>query len=126
MVVSRLSMLKSDFSTLMYVLQFLAVLVPHILVEGVERRRDAPVLLEFQDIGVHRASQLAVSVFVAVFVLAFPERQQQCLDTVLLLHVEHLVVRVERVERDGLLLRVGEVDAVLPVCAGGGSSRTSP
>ena len=92
---------------------FRSVHVPQVLIERVERRCDAPVLLEFQQVGVHRASQLRRLRLRGGFVLAFPQRQQQCLDTVLLLHVEHPVVRVERVERDGLLLRIGEVDAVL-------------
>ena len=93
-------------------LHLLAVHVPHVLVERVERRHDALVLLDFQDVGVHRAAQLRRLRFRGGFVLAFPQGEQQSLDAVLLLHVEHPVVRVERVERDGLFLRVGEVDAV--------------
>ena len=98
-------------------LHLLAVHVPQVLVERVERRHDVTVLLDFQDIGIYRTSQFRRFRFRGGLVLAFPQRQQQCLDTVLLLHVKHPVVRVERVERDGLLLRVGEVDAVLPVRA---------
>ena len=94
-------------------LHFLAVHVPHVLVERVERRRDAPVLLDFQDVCVHRAAQFRRLRFRGRFVLAFPQGEQQRLDAVLLLHIKHPVVRVERVERDGLFLRVGEVDAVL-------------
>ncbi|EEO61245.1 hypothetical protein BSBG_02217 [Bacteroides sp. 9_1_42FAA] len=93
-------------------LHFFAVHVPHIFVERVERRHDVLVLTEQEDIGVHRAAQLRRLSFRGGFVLAFPQGEQQRLDTVLLLHVEHPVVRVERVERDGLVLRVGEVDAV--------------
>ena len=93
-------------------LHLLAVHVPHVLIERVERRHDAPVLLDFQDVGVHRAAQFRRLRFRRGFVLAFPQGKQQRLDAVLLLHVEHPVVRVERVERDGLFLRVGEVDAV--------------
>ena len=96
-------------------LHLLAVHVPHVFVERVERRCDVLVLLDFQDVGVHRAAQFRRLRFRGGFVLAFPQGQQQRLDAVLLLHVEHPVVRVKRVERDGLVLCVGEVDAVLPL-----------
>ena len=96
--------------------QFAAVVVAHILVEGVERGDDAPVSPDTLDIGVHRTAQFAALRLRHFVVLRLPERQQQCLDAVLLLHVEHVIIGVERVERNRFLLRVGEIHAVRPVC----------
>ena len=47
-----------------------------------------------------------------VYKRQLPERQQQGLDAVLLLHVEEVIVGVERVEADGLIFRVGEIHTV--------------
>ena len=96
--------------------QFAAVVVAHILVEGVERGDDAPVSPDTLDVCVHRTAQFAALRLRHFVVLRLPERQQQCLDAVLFLHVEHVIIGVERVERNRFLLRVGEVHAVRPVC----------
>ena len=96
--------------------QFAAVVVAHILIEGVERGDDAPVSPDTLDIGVHRTAQFTAFRLRHFVVLRLPERQQQCLDAVLLLHVKHVIIGVERVERNRFLLRVGEVHAVRPVC----------
>ena len=96
--------------------QFAAVVVAHILIEGVERGDDAPVSPDTLDVCVHRTAQFAALRLRHFVVLRLPERQQQCLDAVLLLHVEHVIIGVERVERNRFLLRVGEVHAVRPVC----------
>ena len=92
--------------------QFPAVVVAHVLVESVERRHDAPVCPDALDVGTHGTAQFPAFGFRHLVVLRLPERQQQRLDAVLLLHVKHVVVGVERVEADGLLLRVGEIHAV--------------
>ncbi len=92
--------------------QFPAVVVAHILVEGVERGDDATVGSDALDIGTHGTAQFAAFRLRHLVVLRLPERQQQRLDAVLLLHVEHVIVGVERVEADRLLLRVGEIHAV--------------
>ena len=68
------------------------------------------------DIGVHRTAQFAAFRLRHFVVLRLPERQQQCLDAVLLLHVEHVIIGVERVERYGFFLRVGEIDTVRSAC----------
>ncbi len=96
--------------------QFLAVVVTHILVEGVERRHDATVRLDTLNVGTHGTAQFAALRLRHLVVLRLPERQQQGLDAVLLLHVEDIIIGVERVERYGLFLRVGEVHAVRSAC----------
>ena len=112
-----LSMLKVGLLHLDVTLcQFLAVVVTHILVEGVERRHDATVGLDALNIGTHGTAQLAALRLCHLVVLRLPERQQQGLDAVLLLHVEDVIVGVERVERYGLLFRVGEIHAVRSAC----------
>lgn len=47
------------------------------------------------------------------FGVLLPQRQEQCLDTLPFLDVEHLVVRVERVERYRRLVGIGEINPVL-------------
>ena len=96
--------------------QLLAVVVTHILVKGVERRHDAPVSLDTLDVGTHGTAQFAALGLCHLVVLRLPECQQQGLDAVLLLHVEDVIIGVERVERYGLLLRVGEIHAVRSAC----------
>ena len=71
--------------------QFPAVVVAHVLVEGVERGDDAPVCPDALDVGTHGTSQFPAFGFRHLVVLRLPERQQQRLDAVLLLHVEHVV-----------------------------------
>ena len=95
-------------------LQLLPVGAFHVLVKGVEAGRDAPVGAYQLHIGGHGAAQLGGLGLGDFLTFALPQREQQRLDAVLLLHVEDVVVGVERVERDGLLFRVGEVDAVRP------------
>ena len=65
------------------------------------------------DVRRHRTAQLAALRLRDLLVLALPQRQQQRLDAVLLLHAELVVVREEGVEADGLLLRVRVVNPVL-------------
>ena len=93
--------------------QLLPVIVQHVLVEGVERGDDVPVLLYPADVRRHRTAQLAALRLRDFLVLALPQCQQQRLDAVLLLHAELVVVREEGVEADGLLLRVRVVNPVL-------------
>ena len=97
-------------------LQLLTVGAFHVLVKGVEAGRDAPVGAYQLHIGGHGAAQLGGLGLGDFLTLALPQREQQRLDAVLLLHVEDVVIGVEGVERDGLLFRVGEVDAVRPAC----------
>ena len=92
--------------------QFPAVVVAHVLVEGVERGDDAPVCPDALDVGTHGTAQFSTFGFRHLVVLRLLERQQQRLYAVLLFHVEHVVVGIERVEADGLLLRVGKIHAV--------------
>lgn len=92
----------------------MAVVVPHKLVERVEVGRDAAVSLDTVDVRRYRTSQLTRFRFGNLVVLAFPESQEQCLDTVLFLHVIDKIIRVERVEADGLLFGVREINPVVP------------
>lgn len=94
-------------------LQLAAVVVPQVLVETVKTRHDIPVGADTLDIGVHGTAQLAALGLRDLVVLGFPECQQQRLDAVLLLHVEIVVVGVERVETDGMFLGIGKIHAVL-------------
>ena len=93
--------------------QLLPVIVQHVLVEGVERGHDVPVLLYPADVRRDRTAQLAALRLRDFLMLALPQCQQQRLDAVLLLHAELVVVREEGVEADGLLLRVRVVNPVL-------------
>ena len=68
------------------------------------------------NIGTHGTAQLAALRLCHLVVLRLPERQQQGLDAVLLLHVEDVIVGVERVEADGLIFRVGEIHTVRSAC----------
>ena len=95
-------------------LQLLPVGAFHVLVKGVEAGRDAPVSANQLHIGGHGAAQFGGLGLGDFLTLALPQREQQRFDAVLLLHVEDVVVGVERIERDGLLFRVGKVDAVRP------------
>ena len=67
--------------------QFVAVAVPHKLVERVEVGRDAAVSLDTVDVRRYRTAQLTRFRFGDFVILAFPESQEQCLDAVLFLHV---------------------------------------
>ncbi len=96
--------------------QFLAIIIAHILVEGVERWNDAPVRLDTLDVGTYRTAQFAAFRLRHLVILRLPECQQQCLDAVLFLHVKHVVISVEGVERNRLLFGIGEIHAVSPVC----------
>ena len=71
--------------------QFPAVVVAHVLVEGVERGDDAPVCPDALDVGTHGTAQFSTFGFRHLVVLRLPERQQQRLYAVLLFHVEHVV-----------------------------------
>ena len=71
--------------------QLLPVIVQHVLVEGIERGGDVPVLLYPADVRRHRTAQLAALRLRDLLVLALPQRQQQRLDAVLLLHAELVV-----------------------------------
>ena len=77
--------------------QFLAVVVTHILVDGVERRHDATVGLDALNIGTHGTAQLAVLRLCHLVVLRLPERQQQGLDAVLLLSLIHILSTIFQV-----------------------------
>ena len=95
--------------------QLRAVHVPHELVERVEVRDDTPVSLDAVDVRRYRTAQFSRLRFRNLVVLAFPQGQQQGFDTVLLLHVEHEIIRVERVEADRIFFGVREVNPVLPL-----------
>ena len=96
-------------------LHLLTVHVTHVLVEGVEARHDGVVCLDHADVGRHSTAQLARFGLRDFLVFALPERQQQRHYRILLLHIEHIVIRIERVERNRMFLGVGVVDAVLSV-----------
>ena len=72
--------------------------------------------LDTFNIGTHGTAQFAALRLRHLVVLRFPERKKQGLDAVLLLHIEDVIIGVERVERYGLLFRVGEIHAVRSAC----------
>ena len=82
------------------------------LVEGVERGLDRIVRLELREVEVHGVRQSYLLRACRLLGFAFPERQQQGLDRLALLDVVDPVLDIERIEGDGLLLGIGEVDAV--------------
>ena len=87
-----------------------------VLVKAVERRNDTIVRLDTLDKerhGIGKGDLLRTGGRLVVFL---PQREQQCLDALPLFHVEYLIRRVEGVEADGTLVRVGKVDPVLTLC----------
>ena len=87
-----------------------------ILVKAVERGYDTIVRLDTLDKerhGIGKGDLLRTGGRLVVFL---PQREQQCLDALPLFHVEYLIRRVEGVEADGTLVRVGEVYPILALC----------
>ena len=89
-----------------------AVVAAHELVEGVERGRQRRVLLQLRKVEVHGVREGHLLGARGSLVVPLPQGEDQCLDRLALLDVEHPVGGIEGVETDRLLLRIGQVDAV--------------
>ena len=74
------------------------------------------VCLDHADVSRNRTAQLSRFGLCDILVLTLPERQQQCHYRILLLHVEDVIIRIERIERNRMFLGVGVVYAILSVC----------
>ena len=94
--------------------QFLAVIVPDILVEGIKGRHDTTVCRDPLDIGGNGTAEFPALGLAYPVVIGFPQCQQQGLDAVLLFHVVLVIVGIERVKTDRVLFRVRVIDPVPP------------
>ena len=87
-----------------------------VLVKAVERGYDTIVRLDTLDKERHGIGKGDLLRTGGRLVILLPKGQQQCLDALALLNVEHLIRRVEWIEADGTFVRVGEIDPVLALC----------
>ena len=84
-----------------------------ILVKAVERGNDAIIRLDTLDKERHGIGEGDLLRTGGRLVVLFPKGQQQGLDALPFLHVEYLIRRIERIETDGALIRIGEINPVL-------------
>ena len=84
-----------------------------ILIKAVERGYDAVVRLDTFDKERHGIGEGDLLRARGRLVVLLPQREQQCLDALALLHVKHLVRRIKRVEADGTFVRIGKIHPVL-------------
>ena len=83
-----------------------------VFVKAVERGYDAVVRLDTLDKERHGIGEGDFLRACSRLVVLFPQRQQQGLDTLPFLHIEHLVRRVKGIEADGIFVRIGKVHAI--------------
>lgn len=100
------------------VLTNILILVTDKLIEGVERGLDALVGTNTLQEEVHGIGECHLLGSRRWFIVSLPQREDKCLDGLLLLNVEHSVLDIERIEGYRITLLVGEVDAVLATCTG--------
>ena len=93
-----------------------AVVITHKLVESVEIGSDIPVFRYPADVCVHRSRKGHFFRTPWGFILTFPECEYQCLDAFTLFHVKFPGIRIERIEGDGIVLLIGDIDTVLAMC----------
>ena len=96
--------------------EHLAVVALYILIKSVERRLDIPVLLDPFDIeadGIREGHLLGACGLLGI---PFPEGHDQRFDRFLFLDVVLVIFGEKGIERYGILLGVGLVDAVLAAC----------
>ena len=92
-----------------------AVLRSYKLVEGIEGRPDRIVIPDAADV---EGDRIGNGYFLGTgsrLVVLFPQRKQQGLDALPFLNIEHVVLRVKRIERNRILIRIGVIDSVLAV-----------
>ena len=96
-------------------IQYRPVIRVHKLVESVERRHKAVIILNPVNEQGDRIGQRHLFRAGRRFIVLLPKRQEQCLDRFLFLHVKHLVLRKKGIETDRAFLRIGEIHPVVPV-----------
>ena len=93
-----------------------AVVITHKLIESVEIGSDIPVFRYPADVCVHRSRKGHFFRTPWGFILTFPECEYQCLDAFTLFHVKFPGIRIERIEGDGIVLLIGDIDTILAMC----------
>ena len=91
----------------------LAVHVPQILIEGIEAGNDGMIRPDKFDIGIDGRTEFACFGLGDMFISTFPEREQQRTDTFPFLHIEEIVIGIERIKGDRMCISIGEIDPVL-------------
>ena len=99
-------------------LQDFPVLVADELIERVEGWDDGPVRADLLQEEADRIGESNLLGACRRLVVPFPQREDERLDGLLLLYVEDPVLHIEGIEGYRVALLVGEIDAVLTVCAG--------
>ena len=91
----------------------LAVHVPQILIESIKTGCNAVVSTYQLDIGVYGRTKFTCLGLSDMLISTFPEREQQRTDTLSLLYIEEVIIRIKRVEGYRTFIGIGEIHAVL-------------
>ena len=83
------------------------------LVESVEGRFYLRIRLDTLDVERHGIGECHLLGAGGRLVVLLPQGKQQGLDALSLLYVKYFVIGIERIERYRILIRIGEIDAVL-------------